>query len=150
MAMAMRDSVTVSMSDEMTGMFRCRLSASVRVELRVAREDFRIKRRERDVVEGQAEFVVRRKEFFRRLVERIVGVVGIDALLPCRKMKPDHRPLASKKLFVLVLLLVLVIGKFEGETKDDDDYEPFYQLLPANQIQPMAMAATAQVPINPR
>ena len=48
-----------------------------RVELRVARQDFRIERRQRDVVEGQAEFVVGREEFFRRLVERIVGVVGL-------------------------------------------------------------------------
>ena len=72
--MAMRDSVTVSMSDEMTGMFRCKLFRERGVELRVAREDFGIKRRERDVVERQADLVVRREKLIRRLVERIVEV----------------------------------------------------------------------------
>ncbi len=42
------------------------------VELRVARENLRIKRRQRDVVEGQGELVVRGKKLIRRLVERIV------------------------------------------------------------------------------
>ena len=44
----------------------------LRVELRVARENFRIKRRQRDVVERQGELVVRGKKLIRRLVERIV------------------------------------------------------------------------------
>ena len=74
MAMAMRDSVTVSMSDEMTGMLRRRFSASCGVELRVARENLRIKRRQRDVVEGQGELVVRGEKLIRRLVERIVEI----------------------------------------------------------------------------
>ena len=43
-----------------------------RVELRVAREDFGIERRERDVVERQADFFVCREKLIRRLVERIV------------------------------------------------------------------------------
>ena len=60
------------------------------VELRVARKDFGIKRRQRDVVERQADFVVCREKLFRRLVERIVEGRNC-ALLPCRKMKPDRR-----------------------------------------------------------
>jgi len=42
------------------------------VELRVARENLRIKRRQRDVVEGQGELVVRGEKLIRRLVERII------------------------------------------------------------------------------
>ena len=42
------------------------------VKLRVTRENLRIQRRERDVVEGQTELVVRREKLIRRLVERIV------------------------------------------------------------------------------
>jgi len=42
------------------------------VELRVARKNFRKKRRQCDVVEGQGELVVRGKKLIRRLVERIV------------------------------------------------------------------------------
>jgi hypothetical protein len=44
----------------------------LRVELRVARKNLRIKRRQRDVVEGQGELVVRGEKLIRRLVERIV------------------------------------------------------------------------------
>ncbi len=44
----------------------------LRVEMRVAREDFGIQRRERDVVKRQADLVVSGKEFIRRLVERII------------------------------------------------------------------------------
>ena len=87
MAMAMRDSVTVSMSDEMTGMFRCRAVGERGVELRVAREDFRIQRGQGDVVEGQADLAVRREKFVRRLVERIVEV-GITRRCHVRKCLP--------------------------------------------------------------
>ncbi len=55
-----------------------------RAELRVAREDFRIKRRQRDVVEGQAQFVVCGEKVFRRLVERVVKV-GIARCCHVRK-----------------------------------------------------------------
>ena len=43
-----------------------------RVELRVAREDLGIQRRERDVIKCEPGLVVRRKKLVRRLVERIV------------------------------------------------------------------------------
>ena len=43
-----------------------------RVQLRVAREDFGIERRERDVVERQADLVVCGEKLVRRLIERIV------------------------------------------------------------------------------
>jgi hypothetical protein len=42
------------------------------VELRVAREDFRIKRRQRDVVKREADLAVRGEKLVRRLVERVV------------------------------------------------------------------------------
>ena len=44
----------------------------LRVEMRVARENFRIKRGQRDVVERQADLAVRGEKLIRRLVERIV------------------------------------------------------------------------------
>ena len=60
------------------------------VELRVARQDFRIQRGERDVVERQADFAVRREKFIRRLVERIVEV-GIARRCHVRKCRlPDR------------------------------------------------------------
>jgi hypothetical protein len=57
-----------------------------RVELRVARKDFGIKRRERDVVERQADFAVRREKLFRRLIERIVEA-GITRRCHVRKCR---------------------------------------------------------------
>ena len=55
MAMASRDSVTVSIADEMTGMFRP-MSAVRRVrEVDVAGMDFRVRRKEQDVVERQGQ-----------------------------------------------------------------------------------------------
>jgi hypothetical protein len=47
------------------------------VELRVAREDFRVKRRERDVVKGQTEAGVSRKEGIRLLVKPGIETVRI-------------------------------------------------------------------------
>jgi len=53
-AIAMRDSVTVSMSAETTG--RCSESpGAARLEIRVPRENFGIQRGERDVVVGEGE-----------------------------------------------------------------------------------------------
>ena len=75
--MAMRDSVTVSMSAEMTGMFRLQSLRQRRVELRVARQDLRVKRRQRDVVVGQPEAAVGREEGIRRLVELGIELVGL-------------------------------------------------------------------------
>ena len=47
------------------------------VELRVAREDFGIKRGQRDVVVGQREVGVRREKHIRRLVELGIEVLGL-------------------------------------------------------------------------
>jgi len=44
----------------------------LRVELRVARQNFRIQRGQRDVVKRQADLVVCREKLIRRLVKRIV------------------------------------------------------------------------------
>ena len=54
------------------------------VELGVAREDFRIKRRQRDVVEREAYLAVRGEERIRRLVERVVEI-GIACRCHVRK-----------------------------------------------------------------
>ena len=77
MAMAMRDSVTVSMSEEMTGMFRCSPSASVVSSCGVARQNFRVERRERYVIVGQPKIAVGREEGVRRLVELGIELVGL-------------------------------------------------------------------------
>ena len=50
------------MSDEMTGMFKLQTVGESRLELRVARENFGIKRGERDVVVGQREAAAGREE----------------------------------------------------------------------------------------
>ena len=54
------------------------------VELRVARQDFRIQRRQRDVVIRQADFAVRGEKGIRRLVEGIVEI-GIARCCHVRK-----------------------------------------------------------------
>ena len=90
MAMAMRDSVTVSMSDGNDRDVQVQIFRELRVELRVAREDFRIQRGQRDVVKRQADLVVCREKLIRRLVERIVEGWNC-ALLPCRKMPAERR-----------------------------------------------------------
>ena len=84
MAMAMRDSVTVSMSDGDDRDVQVQFFRERGVEVRVAREDFGIERRQRDVVEGQADFVVCREKLIRRLVERIVEI-GIARRCHVRK-----------------------------------------------------------------
>ena len=87
MAMAMRDSVTVSMSDGDDRDVQVQAVGERGVELRVARENFRIQRRQRDVVERQADVAVGREKFIRRLVERIVEI-GIARRCHVRKCLP--------------------------------------------------------------
>ena len=67
--MAMRDSVTVSMSDGDDGDVQVQPLGQGRVELRVARQNLRVERRQRDVVVRQPEVAVGREEGVRRLVE---------------------------------------------------------------------------------
>ena len=54
-----------------------------RVELGVARQDFGVERRERDVVVGQPQVAVGREEGVRRLVELGIELVGLFMSLPC-------------------------------------------------------------------
>ena len=75
MAMAMRDSVTVSMSAEMTGMLSCRSLGQHGVQLRVPGQDFGVERGEGEVVERERDFGIGREKFVRRKVELGVNTV---------------------------------------------------------------------------
>ncbi len=72
MAMAIGDSVTVSMSAEMIGRRSWSRSCELRVEIRVARDDLAVERRERHVVVREGDASVRGEKLVGRLIELVV------------------------------------------------------------------------------
>ena len=92
--MAMRDSVTVSMSEEITGMFSDKPSASAVPSCGVLRQDLRIQGGQRYVVVRQADIAVAREKGLRRFIKLPVEVVEI--LLAMSENAPAARRLASR------------------------------------------------------